>query len=95
MIIGEVIGNIVSTQKLKDFEGTKLLLIQPLNLDSTAKGKTVLAIDNIGAGVGEKVLIVQEGRSAMHLLGKGKSPVEAAVIGIIDHFTVDEKTTQC
>jgi microcompartment protein CcmK/EutM len=95
MIIAEVKGNIVATQKLDEFTGTKLLIVQPLKLDGSARGKTMLAIDNIGAGEGVKVLIVQEGKSAMHLLGVELAPVEAAVVGIIDHYTVDGTTVQC
>lgn len=95
MLIAKVKGNVVATEKLEDFRGTKLLILQPLKLDGTPKGKTVLAIDNIGAGPGEVVLLVQEGKSAMHLLGKTPAPVEAAVLGIVDHYTVDGKTVWC
>jgi ethanolamine utilization protein EutN len=87
MLIGRVIGTVVSTQKHRTFEGAKLLLVQPLNLDDTPRGHALLAIDGVGAGVDEKVLIVLEGRAAGEALGKKGAPVDAAIIGIID--TVD------
>ena len=82
-------GTVVSTQKHPKFEGAKLLLVQPLNLDDTPRGNAVLAVDGVGAGVHEKVLIVLEGRAAGEALGKKGAPVDAAVIGIVDHVDVD------
>jgi microcompartment protein CcmK/EutM len=87
--IARVIGTLVSTQKHKKFEGAKLLLVQPLNLDDTPRGSALLAVDGVGAGVHEKVLIVLEGRAAGEALGKKGAPVDAAVIGIIDRVDVD------
>ena len=84
MLIGRVVGTVVSTQKHRKFEGAKLLLVQPLNIDDTPRGQAVLAIDGVGAGVNEKVLIVLEGRAAGEALGKKAAPVDAAIIGIID-----------
>jgi ethanolamine utilization protein EutN len=89
MQIARVVGTVVSTQKNKKFEGAKLLLVQPLNLDETPRGAVLLAVDGVGAGVHEKVLIVLEGRAAGELLGKKGAPVDAAVVGIIDHVDVD------
>ena len=87
MQIARVMGTVVATQKHKKFEGAKLLLVQPLNLDDTPRGVALLAVDGVGAGVHEKVLIVLEGRAAGEALGKKAAPVDAAIIGIID--TVD------
>ena len=86
MQIARVIGTLVSTQKHRKFEGAKLLLVQPLNLDDTPRGSTFLAVDGVGAGVDEKVLIVLEGRAAGEALGKKGAPVDAAIVGIIDHI---------
>jgi microcompartment protein CcmK/EutM len=88
MQIARVVGTVVSTQKNKKFEGAKLLLVQPLNLDETPRGAALLAVDGVGAGVHETVLIVLEGRAAGELLGKKGAPVDAAVVGIIDHVDV-------
>src|SRR5215510_10367688 len=89
MQIARVIGTVVSTQKHRKFEGAKLLLVQPLNLDDTPRGTALLAVDGVGAGVTEKVLIVLEGRAAQEALGRKLAPVDAAVIGIIDSVDVD------
>src|ERR671928_134336 len=64
MQVARVVGTVVSTQKHRKFEGAKLLLVQPLNLDDTPRGATLLAVDGVGAGVNERVLIVLEGRVA-------------------------------
>jgi ethanolamine utilization protein EutN len=90
MQIARVVGTVVSTQKHRKFEGAKLLLVQPLNLDETPRGAALLAIDGVGAGVHEKVLVVLEGRAAGEALGKKGAPVDAAIIGIIDEVDVDE-----
>ena len=87
MQIGRVVGTVVSTQKNRKLEGAKLLLVQPLMLDGQAKGTAVLAIDSVGAGVGERVLLVIEGKAAGDALGKKAAAVDAAIIGIVD--TVD------
>jgi ethanolamine utilization protein EutN len=90
MQIGRVIGTIVATQKHRKFDGAKLLLVQPLNADDTPRGTAVLAVDGAGAGVGEKVLVVMEGRAAGETLGRKAAPVDAAVIGIIDTVAIHE-----
>ncbi len=89
MQIGRVVGTVVATQKHKKFEGAKLLLVQPLNMDDTPRGVALLAVDGVGAGVHEKVLIVLEGRAAGEALGRKAAPVDAAIIGIIDDVEFD------
>ena len=89
MQIARVIGTVVSTQKHRKLHAATLLLVQPLNLDETPRGHAVLAIDGVGAGVHEKVLIVLEGRAAGELLGRKVAPVDAAVVGIVDRVDVD------
>lgn len=88
MQIARVIGTVVSTQKHRRLGGAKLLLVQPLNLDETPRGPALLAVDGVGAGVHEKVLIVLEGRAAGEVLDRKGAPVDAAVIGIIDQVDV-------
>ena len=84
MQIARVIGTVVSTQKHRKFEGATLLIVQPLNLDDTPRGVALLAIEGVGAGVHEKVLVVLEGRAAGEALGKKTAPVDAAIVGIVD-----------
>ena len=89
MQIGKVVGTVVATQKNRKLEGAKLLLVQPLTLDEKPRGVAVLAIDSVGAGVGERVLLVIEGKAAGDALGRKGAAVDAAIIGIVD--TVDYK----
>jgi ethanolamine utilization protein EutN len=84
MQICRVVGTVVATQKNKKLEGAKLMLVQPLTLEGTARGATFLAIDSVGAGVGERVLVVIEGKAAGQALGKKAAAVDAAIIGIVD-----------
>jgi ethanolamine utilization protein EutN len=84
MQIARVVGTVVATQKNRKLQDAKLLLVQPLTLDDKARGTAILAIDSVGAGVGEKVLVVIEGRAAGQALGRTAAPVDAAIIGIID-----------
>lgn len=88
MQIGRVIGTVVSTQKHQKIDAAKLLLVQPLTLDEKPKGTAVLAIDSVGAGVGEKVLLVIEGKAAQDALRRKGAPVDAAIIGIVDAVDV-------
>jgi ethanolamine utilization protein EutN len=88
MQIARVIGTLVATQKHGKLEGAKLLIVQPLGLDDEPRGAPVLTIDSVGAGVGERVLIVIEGRAAGDALRRKAAPVDAAIIGIIDTVTV-------
>ena len=90
MQIARVIGTVVSTQKHRKFEGAKLLLVQPLTMDDKPRGPALLAVDALGAGVHEKVLVVMEGRAAGEALGRKFAPVDAAVVGIIDTVDISE-----
>ena len=85
MLIGRVIGDLVATQKHPSHVGRKALLVQPLELDGTDRGIAVVAFDAVDAGVGDKVLLVTEGFSAMTSVGRPESPIDMAVIGIVDH----------
>jgi ethanolamine utilization protein EutN len=90
MQIARVVGTVVSTQKSRDLHGTKLLLVQPVTPDGEPRGVAVLAIDSVGAGVGERVLVVVEGKAAGQALGRKGAAVDAAVVGIIDHIDMTE-----
>ena len=89
MQIARVVGTVVATQKHRKFEGAKLLLVQPLNLDGTPRGVALLAVDSVGAVVHEKVLVVLEGRAAGEALNRKAAPVDAAIVGIIAHVECD------
>ena len=90
MQLARVVGTVVATQKHRKFEGSKLLLVQPITLDDKPRGATLLAVDSVGAGVHEKVLVVIEGRAAGEAVGRKLTPVDAAIIGIVDSVDVTE-----
>jgi microcompartment protein CcmK/EutM len=88
MQLARVVGTVVSTQKHRTFEGAKLLLVQPVTPDDEPRGTALLAVDSLGAGVHERVLIVVGGRAAGEALGRTLAPVDAAVVGIVDAVDV-------
>lgn len=86
MIIGKVIGNVVSTQKREELVGYKILIIAPLSKNKNEyTEKAIVAVDTVGAGIGEEVLVVI-GSSARLIAGDRANitPIDAAVVGIID-----------
>lgn len=89
MILGRVIGQAVATVKRPQFEGAKLLLVQPETPEGDPVGATLLAVDGVGAGVTERVLVVIEGRAAGEIVGRPLTPVDAAIVGIVDHVDID------
>ena len=90
MILGRVVGQVVSTHKRPQLDGAALLLVQPEAPDGSPQGVALLAIDSVGAGLSERVLVVQEGRAAGEALGRALAPVDAAILGIVDTVDVEE-----
>ncbi len=88
MLIARVVAEVVATQKDPSHEGRTILMVQPLNLDGTDRGDAVVALDAIGVGVGDKVLLATEGFCAMTAVGRPDSPIDMAVIGFIDHIDI-------
>ena len=84
MIIAKVVGNVVSTIKEQTHHGCKILLVQPVDLEGAEAGETLLALDGADAGVGDRVLIVQEGWSAAATVERELAPIDAAIIGVVD-----------
>lgn len=84
MLLAKVVGNIVSTVKVADHEGFKLLLVRPENLDGTLAERSFVALDLVRAGVGDQVLLLREGSSVRDMVGKASAPVHAAVVAIVD-----------
>jgi microcompartment protein CcmK/EutM len=89
MIIARIIGTVVSTQKDPRLQGVKLLIVKPVNLDGTDQSGYVVAVDTVGAGFHEKVLVVG-GSSARLAQGMKDMPVDQAIIGVIDTVSSDE-----
>lgn len=84
MQLARVVGTVVATRKHHRFDGAKLLLVQPTTPGGEPQGRSLLAVDAVGAGVGELVLLVIEGRAAAAALDSPQAPVDAAIIGIVD-----------
>ena len=89
MLIGRVIGETVATEKHPSHAGRKAMIVQPLNLDGSNRGTAVIALDSADAGVGDRVLLVIEGFSAMTAVGRPNSPIDAAILGVIDQVNLD------
>ncbi len=87
MIIGRVIGTVVATRKDERLRGSKLLLVRPLTLKGEDENNYLVAVDTVGAGFRERVLVVS-GSSARLAEGMKDRPVDAAIIGIIDSVEV-------
>jgi ethanolamine utilization protein EutN len=90
VILGRVVGTVVATQKHKKYEGSKLLMVQPVDLAGGDTGEELIAVDSVGAGAGETVLIVQEGRSTSLAMATDLAPANAAIIGIVDHVDLHD-----
>jgi ethanolamine utilization protein EutN len=91
MRIGKVVGNVWSTKKTDKISALRLLFIQPLGKDLAATGDVLVAADEIGAGIGEMVIVTQ-GAPAMQAFDKEKLiPVDAVVVGIVDSLEMSEK----
>jgi len=86
--LARVIGNVVSTVKDANLDGHKLLMLQPVAPDRKAVGRTVVALDAVGAGVGEHVFFVR-GREATFPFFPGEPPADACVVGIVDHWDLE------
>lgn len=90
MQLARVVGTLVATQKHRNFEGATLLLVQAETPTGEARGPLLLAVDTVGAGIHERVLIVLDGKAAADAMGRRGTPVDAAVLGIVDHVDVRE-----
>jgi microcompartment protein CcmK/EutM len=84
----KVIGTIVSTQKNEHLKTFKTLIVQPIDLTGAFIGRDILALDSVDAGVGDTVLIVQEGQGAVQVLRNKKVPVHSVVVAVVDGLDV-------
>ncbi len=84
MVIGKVIGTVVSTIKHPAFSGRKLLLVQPMHLAGEHADDAFIAVDAAHSGVGDTVLVCQEGNSTRQVIGVPNSPVRSSIIAVID-----------
>lgn len=87
MQVARVMGEVVATMKDPNLTGMKLLVLQPLSASGEASGRTLVALDSVGAGVGERVFFVR-GREAAFPFYPSEPPTDASVIGIVDQIDV-------
>lgn len=87
MILGRVSGEIHSTINHPFYDARKLLVVEKTDADGTPAGGYVIAVDAVGAGVGERVLVLDEGNGARQVLASPDAPVRSVVVGIIDAVT--------
>ncbi|TMW71035.1 EutN/CcmL family microcompartment protein [Alteribacter natronophilus] len=93
MIIGRVVGSVVSTTKAEKLNGKKMLVVQPLDMVTIEPdGKPLVSIDTVGSGTGEVVMVVG-GSSARQTAITKDTPVDSAIVGVIDHVEIDGKRT--
>ena len=88
MQLAKVIGDVVVTRKDENLSGITLLVIQPIAADGTASGRTLVAVDAAGAGVGETVFFVR-GKEASFPFHPVEVPADAGIVGIVDHYDVE------
>jgi microcompartment protein CcmK/EutM len=88
--IGRVIGDVVATRKDPAFTGVPLLLVQPLGPEREPQGRPIVAVDSVGAGVGEHVFFVR-GKEASFPFHPAEVPADAGIVGILDHWTLGER----
>jgi microcompartment protein CcmK/EutM len=85
MQIAKIVGDVVATRKDENLVGLKLLILQPLTPAGEAVGRTLIAVDSAGAGVGETVFFVR-GKEASFPFYPVEAPVDAGIVGIVDHW---------
>ncbi len=85
MFLADVIGTVVSPVQIPILNGEKLLLLRPVSPDGHANGKTRIGIDRAQAGVGDRVLVLDEGSSARQIMGDPEGAVKTIVIGVVDY----------
>jgi microcompartment protein CcmK/EutM len=88
MQLARVIGDVVATRKDENLTAIKLLVVQPMGADGADAGRPVVATDSVGAGVGEHVFFVR-GREASYPFYPVEPPTDAAIVGIVDHWSFD------
>lgn len=89
MYVGKVSGTVVSTIKHSLFDGRKLLLVDRLDPTGRPTGKYDIAVDVVQAGVGDLVLVLDEGNSARQIIGQENAPIRAVIVGIVDEVSVE------
>jgi ethanolamine utilization protein EutN len=88
MILARVVGDVYATVKSPHFEGSKILIVQPLDTDLTPKGDTLLALDRVDAGKDDVVLVNKEGGSARIIFENPDIPLQAVIVAVVDDLDI-------
>jgi len=92
MMLGRVVASVVSTEKHPHYAGRKLLMVQGIDAAGAPKGAPILAVDGVQAGIGDRVLVVDEGGSAREVIGDdGAVTIRTAICGIVDRVDLEER----
>lgn len=89
MILGKVCGSINSTINHEFYENKRLLIVDKLNPDGSETGKYIIALDSIGAGFGETVIIIDEGGSARLIVEDETAPLRSIIVGVVDQVVLN------
>jgi ethanolamine utilization protein EutN len=90
MIVGKISGSIYATIQHPFFDGKKLLIVDKVAPPGIPSDGYLIAVDTVGAGVGEYVLVIDEGNSARQIIGSTTAPLRSIIVGIIDEIAVSE-----
>ena len=93
MQLAKVVGDVVITRKDENLAGITLLVLQPIAADGSNVGRTLVAVDAMGAGIGETVFFVR-GKEASFPFSPTEVPTDAGIVGIVDHFDVIDEFTK-
>jgi len=88
MTLCKIIGSLVATQKNEHLRSQKILIAQPIDLDGSPIGRDILALDSVDAGIGDTVLVMQEGQGAAQVLKNKKIPVHSVIVAVVDGIDV-------
>ncbi len=88
MTLARVCGTVVSTIKVEALEGLKLMIVHPINPDGTFTGKQMVAVDSLQSGIGDDVLIIDEGGSAGIMLNMSSQPIRTVIAAIVDRVDI-------
>ena len=92
MTLARVVANVVSTEKHPHYRGHKILVVQPVDPEGRPKGKSLLAVDGVQAGIGDLVLVVDEGGSARVVIGdESAMTIRTAICGIVDRVDIEDR----
>ncbi|MGD0728203.1 MAG: EutN/CcmL family microcompartment protein [Spirochaetia bacterium] len=91
MTLARVVANVVSTEKHPHDKGQKIMVVQPVDPEGKPKGKSLLAVDGVQAGIGDLVLVVDEGGSARTVIGdESLVTIRTAICGIVDRIDIED-----